>query len=1028
MKITKRDGRKVEFDKSKIEQAVVKAALAEQMDDISANNLGKRIAQSVAKSLENEGKAFVDIESVQDEVEEALMQKHPSIAKAYILYRHKKAKLRRVKAGAGVALIEDYLGGQEWRIRENSNMAFSLQGLNNHIASDITAEYWLNSVYDERIRNAHISGDMHICDLSQLSSYCVGWDIQDLLRVGFTGVPGKTSSSPAKHFGSILGQIVNFLYSLQGESAGAQAVSSFDTLLAPFIKSDGLNYDQVKQEIQTFVFNMNVPTRVGFQSPFSNITLDLVCPSTLKDVPVIIGGIDQNTTYGEYQNEMDMINRAFAEVMFEGDAAGRCFRFPIPTVNIHKNFDWDSKRADEIFKLSGRYGTYYYSNFLNSDLNPEDARSMCPMHPDTKVLVRSNRGIIHRRIQDIYDTTKRCGTKYEVRYKGEWIPAEATKISSQKCVRLLLVNGTEVIFDERHEQPVLSSKDGEMLIKVAGEIKAGEFLPFNISGNGKEYHDHRYRVGRIVGAYLGDGSYAKNAGIFSLNKTTKSEILEEIKDFFESFGFTTTIRETPDTQLRSLYVKGMGASFKAWMSQFISGEYADTKRLTAYCFALGESFCKGLLDGWYETDGGNSGGIYTINEGLKEDFSTLCGFIGYGYDVSGKDTRGSGYKSDTVVYVLKFHKRESYGEFFFRKFGLHWVQVKEVIEDSYAGNVYCMAVNSDEHLFELANGLVTHNCRLRLDNRELRKRGGGLFGANPLTGSIGVVTLNLPRIGYDSKDEQEFFVKLESLMEVAKDSLCMKRETVEAFTEAGLYPYTKFYLRAVKERFGRYWANHFSTIGLVGMNEACLNLFGEDISTEKGKSFAERVLTFMRGMIMKYQEETGDYFNLEASPAEGTSYRLALLDKRSRPGMIFANGKAEEGKEVYYTNSTQLPVGYTDDLFKALDHQETLQTLYNGGTVVHGLIGEEIKDAQTVKQLVKTIAENYKIPYFTITPTFSVCSDHGYIAGEVYSCPTCGKTTEVYSRVVGYYSPVSNWNAGKAQEFKDRKEYVLIDE
>lgn len=696
MKITKRDGRKVEFDKSKIEQAVVKAALAEQMDDISANNLGKRIAQSVAKSLENEGKAFVDIESVQDAVEEALMQKHPSIAKAYILYRHKKAKLRRVKAGAGVALIEDYLGGQEWRIRENSNMAFSLQGLNNHIASDITAEYWLNSVYDERIRNAHISGDMHICDLSQLSSYCVGWDIQDLLRVGFTGVPGKTSSSPAKHFGSILGQIVNFLYSLQGESAGAQAVSSFDTLLAPFIKNDGLNYDQVKQEIQAFVFNMNVPTRVGFQSPFSNITLDLVCPSTLKDVPVIIGGVDQSTTYGEYQNEMDMINRAFAEVMFEGDAAGRCFRFPIPTVNIHKNFDWDSKRADEIFKLSGRYGTYYYSNFINSDLNPEDARSMC--------------------------------------------------------------------------------------------------------------------------------------------------------------------------------------------------------------------------------------------------------------------------------------------------------------------------------------------CRLRLDNRELRKRGGGLFGANPLTGSIGVVTLNLPRIGYDSKDEQEFFVKLENLMGVAKDSLCMKRETIEAFTEAGLYPYTKFYLRAVKERFGKYWANHFSTIGLVGMNEACLNLFGEDISTSKGKHFAEQVLTFMRGMITKYQEETGDYFNLEASPAEGTSYRLALLDKRSRPGMVFANGKAEEGKEVYYTNSTQLPVGFTDDLFKALDHQDTLQTLYNGGTVVHGLIGEEIKDSQTVKQLVKTIAENYKLPYFTITPTFSVCSDHGYLAGEVYSCPTCGKTTEVYSRVVGYYGPISNWNAGKAQEFKDRKEYVLIDE
>lgn len=300
MNLIKRDGREVTFDKTKIEQAVTKAAVAENMDTISAKHLGKRIAQSVFQGFINEGKKSIGIEEVQDCVEEALMGRHPHIAKAYILYRHKKAKLRRVKAGAGVALIEDYLGGQEWRVRENSNMAFSLQGLNNHIASDITAEYWLNSVYDERIRKAHISGDMHICDLSQLSSYCVGWDIQDLLRVGFTGVPGKTSSSPAKHFGSILGQIVNFLYSLQGESAGAQAVSSFDTLLAPFIKSDGLNYDQVKQEIQTFVFNMNVPTRVGFQSPFSNITLDLVCPSTLKDVPVIIGGVDQTTTYGEY--------------------------------------------------------------------------------------------------------------------------------------------------------------------------------------------------------------------------------------------------------------------------------------------------------------------------------------------------------------------------------------------------------------------------------------------------------------------------------------------------------------------------------------------------------------------------------------------------------------------------------------------------------------------------------------------------------------------------------------------------------
>jgi ribonucleoside-triphosphate reductase (formate) len=697
MKITKRDGRKVEFDKSKIEQAVVKAALAEQMDDISANNLGKRIAQSVAKSLENEGKAFVDIESVQDAVEEALMQKHPSIAKAYILYRHKKAKLRRVKAGAGVALIEEYLKNSDWRIKENSNMGFSLQGLNNYIASDISQEFWLNEVYDEHIRKAHATGGLHIHDLGSLSSYCVGWDLQDLLRVGFTGAPGKVCSSPAKHFRTALGQLVNFIYTLQGEAAGAQAVSSFDTLLAPFIRRDNLDYKQVKQALQEFVFNLNVPTRTGYQTPFSNITMDMMCPSILANVPVVIGGEDQEYTYSGFQKEMDMLNKAFCEVMTEGDASGRIFSFPIPTYNIHKGFDWDSDRYAPVFKMSGKYGIPSYANYINSDMNPEDARSMC--------------------------------------------------------------------------------------------------------------------------------------------------------------------------------------------------------------------------------------------------------------------------------------------------------------------------------------------CRLKLDNRELRKRGGGLFGANPLTGSIGVVTVNLPRLGYDSKDEQEFFNKLEEQMNIAKDSLCVKRKAIEEFTEAGLYPYTKVYLRAVKERFGKFWANHFSTIGLLGMNEACLNLIGCEIATPEGKAFAVRVLTFMREKIAGYQEETGDYFNLEATPAEGTSYRLALLDRRSGRDMVFANGRADSPeKVVYYTNSSQLPVGHTDDVFAALDHQDDLQCLYSGGTTLHVFLQEKIDDPKAVMLLVKTIAENYKLPFFDLTPTFSVCPDHGYLAGEVEVCPKCSKPTEVYSRVVGFYRPVGSWNAGKAQEFKDRKEYVLIDE
>lgn len=692
MKITKRDGRKVEFDKSKIEQAVVKAALAEQMDDISANNLGKRIAQSVAQSLENEGKAFVDIESVQDEVEEALMQKHPSIAKAYILYREKRTKMRRIISGSATALVKEYLEGADWRIRENANGGFSLAGLNAYIASDISAEFWLNEIYTEEIRKAHISGAMHIHDLSTISAYCVGWDLQDFLRVGFTGVRGKISCRPPKHFRSVLGQMVNWLFSMQGEAAGAQAVSSFDTLLAPFIRYDNLSYEQVKQSLQEAIYSLNTPTRASGQAPFTNVTLDLICPNLLKDVPVIVGGKDQEATYGEFQEEMDIFNRAFADVMMEGDASGQPFSFPIATVNLYKEIDWESPRFNPIWEMTATYGLPNFASFINSDLSPEDVRSMC--------------------------------------------------------------------------------------------------------------------------------------------------------------------------------------------------------------------------------------------------------------------------------------------------------------------------------------------CRLKISNKELRKRGGGLFGANPLTGSIGVVTINLPRLAYDAKDKEEFFTSLGNLMDAAKDSLVLKREAVEEFTEKGLYPYSAFYLRAVKERFGKYWANHFLTIGIVGGREMCLNLLGKDITDEEGKAFAESVLDFMIEKSLKYQEETGLLFNIEATPAESTSYRLALLDRRSGRDMIFANGKAQsEDEVVYYTNSTQAPVGWTDSLFKVLDHQDSLQTKYSGGTTVHCFLAEKVSDIVAVRTLIKTIAENYRLPFFTITPTFSTCTAHGYLAGEVKNCPICGEETLIWTRVVGYLRPVSAWNVGKQKEYEDRKEF-----
>ena len=581
---------------------------------------------------------------------------------------------------ANIALVDNYLNQLDWKVNENSNMSYSIQGLNNYLASEISKQYWLNKIYPTDIRNAHVNGDIHIHDLNIISVYCVGWDLKDLLTEGFTGARGKVESAPAKHFRTALGQIVNFMYTMQGEAAGAQAFSNFDTLLAPFIRYDNLDYSQVKQAIQEFVFNMNVPTRVGFQTPFTNITMDLTVPSYYADQSIIVGGEYQEATYKEFQKEMDMLNKAFFEVMMAGDNSGRVFTFPIPTYNITKDFDWDNKNIEGLWEMSAKYGIPYFSNFINSDMSPEDARSMC--------------------------------------------------------------------------------------------------------------------------------------------------------------------------------------------------------------------------------------------------------------------------------------------------------------------------------------------CRLRIDNRELEYRGGGLFGSNPLTGSVGVVTINLPKIAELSKTKAEFMEKLAQRMELAKESLEIKRKLLEDLTDKNLYPYTKFYLRDIKSRFGVYWKNHFSTIGLIGMNEACLNLLDKGIGSVEGKQFALDVMDFMRERIVEFQKETGNNYNLEATPGEGTSYRLAKLDKQ---------------KYSYYTNSTQLPVNYTDDIFEVLDHQDDLQTKYTGGTVVHIYAGERIQSIETMKNLVKKICNGYRLPYFTFSPTFSTCPNHGYIAGEHFKCPECGADCEVYSRVVGYIRPVQQWNKGKKKEFQDRTEFVIAE-
>lgn len=692
-RVTKRDGSRAPFNAAKITAAILKAgrATGEFGDDV-ARMLTVRVL-ALAQMLEPGD--CPTVEALQDIVEEVLLSSpFKKTAKAFILYRDQHARIREMLRKADIDLIDSYLRQLDWRVRENSNMAYSLQGLNNYVSAEVSKTYWLNKIYTPEVREAHDSGALHIHDLGLLSSYCVGWDLRDLLASGFQGAPGKAESRPARHFRSALGQIVNFFYTLQGEAAGAQAFSNLDTLLAPFIRYDGLSPREVKQALQEFVFNLNVATRVGFQTPFTNATLDLQPPPTLAAEAVTVGGELRGEIYGQFQAEMDVFNQAFLEVLTEGDAKGRVFTFPIPTYNITADFDWNAPGLQRLWEVTAKYGIPYFANFVNSEMSPEDARSMC--------------------------------------------------------------------------------------------------------------------------------------------------------------------------------------------------------------------------------------------------------------------------------------------------------------------------------------------CRLRLDLRSLERRGGGLFGANPLTGSIGVVTINMPRLGHLAASEAELLARLDGLMEIARTSLETKRKVLEQFTEQDLYPYTKFYLRHVKQRFGRYWNNHFSTIGLVGMNEACLNLLGQNIGTPPGRELAARVLDHMRDRLRQFQQETGNLYNLEATPAEGTAYRLARIDRERFPEMRSAvDATQNTPSDPFYTNSTQLPVNYSDDVFHVLDLQDDLQSRYTGGTVQHVFLGEAAPDAASVKQFVRTVCRRYRLPYFTLSPTFSVCPAHGYLRGELHSCPTCGAETEVYSRVVGYLRPVSQWNAGKQSEFALRKTYRL---
>ncbi|MCD4775695.1 MAG: ribonucleoside triphosphate reductase [Candidatus Aegiribacteria sp.] len=649
--IRKRDGKIVNFSKLKIEKAVERT-LHSSSTDADSGEIADQVEAALYMNYFRTG-SIPTVEHIKDFIEETLvLRKLTSAARAFILYREKKNEARDMDhlLSEMEETVPDYLGKVDWRVKENSNMNYSLQGLNFYLSSSITRKYWLSKIYTPRIRGFQENGDFHIHDLGILGPYCVGWDLMSLLKEGFRGARGKTESAPPVHLRTALGQIVNFFYTLQGEAAGAQAFSNFDTLLAPFVRYDNLDYPQVRQAFQEFLFNVNIPTRVGFQAPFTNITMDLKPSSTFREQKVIIGGEPKDEVYGDFQLEMDMINRVFAELMMEGDSKGRIFTFPIPTYNLTKDFEWDNDNLKPLWEMTGKYGVPYFSNFVNSDMDPEDARSMC--------------------------------------------------------------------------------------------------------------------------------------------------------------------------------------------------------------------------------------------------------------------------------------------------------------------------------------------CRLRLDNRELRSRGGGLFGSNPLTGSIGVVTVNLPKIGYTSADENEFFNRLTAVMEAARESLELKRDLIEKLTEKGLYPYTSHYLRSIKADQGHYWSNHFSTIGLIGMNECCVNFLGDNILAEDSRKWSLKVLDFMREKLTEFQEETGNLYNLEASPAEGASYSLARKDRSEFPD-TYCMGSSDP----YYTNSVHMPVNEQKDVFELLEHQDPLQTKFTGGTVVHVFIGEAITDWRMVRKLAKSIVTRYHLPYFSFTPTFSICPVHGYIAGEHFLCP-----------------------------------------
>lgn len=1015
--ITKRNGQKVPFETKKIETAVEKAFAATH-----ENGFAHVVASLVEGKLQDTEETTV--EQVQDLVEENLMSLgYYKTAKAYILYRQKHQKIRDAE---NLTLdvkkqMESYINASNWRVKENATVTMSLGGLILANSGAMTANYWLNEVYDEEIGRAHKDGDLHIHDLSMLSGYCAGWSLKQLIKEGLGGVEGRITSAPASHLFTLCNQMVNFLGIMQNEWSGAQAFSSFDTYLAPFAKVDNLSYKQVKQCIQSFVFGVNTPSRWGTQAPFSNITLDWTVPKDMEALPAIVGGKEMSFTYGDCKAEMDMINKAFLEVMIEGDYNGRGFQYPIPTYSITKDFDWSSSENNQLlFEMTAKYGTPYFSNYINSDMEPSDVRSMCPLRGDQKVLVMDefSKEFHLSSIENLYNGNKK-NKEYAVLLNGEIKMARLNRFNDLTFYKVRTVNGHEVILSHNHENLIWGGA-----IKQTQDLTTTDYLPFTIAAyNGDD--GLSYEDGLLVGAFMGDGCLKDDYSVtYSLNRDSKAEIMAQIIQIGQKrFGAKCVVSPANDTG-SCLNVTLTSKALRGLIEDYTSGKALE-KELNVKAINRSLDFRKGILDGWMKTDGSvASNRIYTASQKAVDSICAVLASMGIPTNVRADNrTAADGKLGDHPVYCVRLYNPKkgfaAYKDTYVKQNDYMWFRI-ESIEKIEGGSTvgYCFEViNDEEPYFMLPSGMVTHNCRLRLDLRELRKRSGGFFGSGESTGSIGVVTLNLPRIGYLSFSKADFFHRLDRLMDIAARSLDIKRKFVSKMMDLGMYPYTKHYLGS--------FDNHFSTIGLIGMNEAAENAswLRTNLTTPEGQAFAEEVLNHMRERLSDYQEMYGALFNLEATPAESTTYRLAKHDVERFPDIITA---AKNGGTPYYTNSSHIPVGFTEDIFEALDLQDNLQTLYTSGTVFHAFLGERLPDWKMAATLVRKIAENYRLPYYTISPTYSICREHGYIAGEHEVCPICGCATEVYSRITGYYRPLKNWNDGKAHEFADRKVYKNV--